>query len=589
MQAKIAIRYAQTKVRQQELETEILNQVDILGGPELWSAKAGADTGDEAFRFIAETKERTCALRKRTIELVRKAERAEVERVEAESFVTSTGPVSPEPQVVDTANVMEQKSDEIDQASPTSSKGQTSSNKDGESKELQKSNRRSQKRKDETVTPLASVTGQEVQTAKADQVSEDIIVEEKAEDDSPVDVSQKFRKRRSTMQENMAKNAAAMDAEELVQKSLQKDLKESSRGAGAGDEPEVDLVAKKPSNSPQSPQSKSLSRSRQPVIKQSTTAGAEDGAGGKVSPVPKASPVKKGTTEGQDTEGSKSAGSVPVKGGKTNRGSTNFKIKRESNSIEVYKETRRLGKEMWLLTIEEDKTSQVLHFCGFCTSTSRKITRDCSFAEAEQIYECFQMSDDTDAKKYQRLGDQLDLIHPDGDSSKLEIQIKDYHPDHKKEKPEQNLGILSSFKDMFQSTNQDGLHVGHFGQNLGSHPKQEEDKEAWKHYLKPLHERLEVREVVLDALRSKFRRLDKNSDASLDKKEFDEMMTWLGIDRDQGGVLKKKKMFEEFDSIKRDSKIDFEEFATWVVTKFPHLKALSPREADLFVTNALKQ
>merc|ERR1719161_440854 len=123
----------------------------------------------------------------RTIELVRKAERAEVERVEAESFVTSTSPVSPEPQVVDTANVMEQKSEKIDEASPTSSKDQTSSNKDGESKELQKSNTRSQKRKDETVTPLASVPGQEVQTAQADPVSEEITVEEKAEDDSPVD------------------------------------------------------------------------------------------------------------------------------------------------------------------------------------------------------------------------------------------------------------------------------------------------------------------------------------------------------------------------------------------------------------------
>merc|ERR1719463_647308 len=101
---------------------------------------------------------------------------------------------------------------------------------------------------------------------------------------------------------------------------------------------------------------------------------------------------------------------------------------------------------MWLLTIEEDKAAQMLHFCAFCMKTKRNVKRDMAFAEVEKVYEWGQVEDQDDKKKYKWLGQHFDLVHASDDSSKFEIQIKDYVPAQKKEKTIEDSQILAGFR-----------------------------------------------------------------------------------------------------------------------------------------------
>jgi hypothetical protein len=298
---------------------------------------------------------------------------------------------------------------------------------------------------------------------------------------------------------------------------------------------------------------------------------------------------------------------MSMRTGKTNtRGSvkmtgtphkTYAKLESQGNDREVYKETKKVDGNMWLVSIEEDKSAQMLHFSAFCMGHKRTIKRDLPFDEARKVYEWGQIEETTDAKKYHWLGEQLQLVHPDADDKdKMEIWIKDYvaPKENKCKYSEQAAGVLDSFREIFKDSHHQKLADGTFSHKLGTRFEMSgeadkfaveggKQKDDWKDKLKPLHERLGVREVVLDTLKTKFSKLDRNGDGSVDSQEFNDLMTWLGLDKD----VKKKQMLEEFDAMTKDCRVDFEEFANWLINKYPHLKNLSAREANLFVNNAV--
>lgn len=224
----------------------------------------------------------------------------------------------------------------------------------------------------------------------------------------------------------------------------------------------------------------------------------------------------------------------------------------------------------------------MLHLAAYCVNTKKTIKRDCSFPEVEKVFEWAQLEESPPEKQYKWLGDQLHFAESEG---KREIQIKDYVPKKEKTNPlEEDGGVLLSFKDLYHQRHdaESSLHVLAAKGSAGL-----SDPQNWKERLKPLWQRLEVREAVLDALQTKFNKLDKDGDGTVDEHEFNDLMEWLGVERDAAGILKKKKLMVEFDRLRKDSKIDFEEFAVWILQKYPHLRSLSAREAQIFCNNAI--
>jgi len=255
------------------------------------------------------------------------------------------------------------------------------------------------------------------------------------------------------------------------------------------------------------------------------------------------------------------------------------------------------GTGQWLVTIEKDKSEQKVHLVGFDLTTKRSAKQVLSMDELQKIFAWAQLEEEDEKKKYKWLGDQLVCRPSDEDGSRWEIHIKDYDPQDKTPVKFEDFTILSEFREIYSTRR--SQHLTQTAQQGTFNPTFEKPQPApsatqstsvdvWKERLKPMWERLGIHEVVLDVLREHFNRLDKNGDGGVDMTEFTGLLEWLGIDQRESGIMQKKRMFEEFDSIVKDKRIDFEEFVTWLADKNPSLRNLSQAEAEKLVRNGIQ-
>lgn len=95
----------------------------------------------------------------------------------------------------------------------------------------------------------------------------------------------------------------------------------------------------------------------------------------------------------------------------------------------------------------------------------------------------------------------------------------------------------------------------------------------------------------VETIRSKFDSLDKSGDGHLDKEEFLELVKWLNMGQKASpDDAQFRRMWQDFDSLNSgDDAISFEEFIRWFLMKFPHIREMSTRQLQKFMSDAAQQ
>lgn len=191
--------------------------------------------------------------------------------------------------------------------------------------------------------------------------------------------------------------------------------------------------------------------------------------------------------------------------------------------------------------------------------------------------------DEKHARKYDILCSKLVLV--DEKSAAPQVKIDGYVPKVEREDPNAvRVSITGDLRGMFGGAKK---HLQEEEREMSEMQKrrtvkEKEDKQEKE--LSALCKKHGLYRPFLDAVFSKFGSLDKSGDGQLSQDEFVTLVQWITRD-DQTSGTSVKRMWNEFDSKKKDGAVDFEEFLVWFLKQYPHFKEMSTRELNQFLSS----